>query len=55
MNNTEIKLILSVDEANTILMALQELPAKVANPLTKKIQEQAQSQLATNEPTEQVS
>jgi hypothetical protein len=55
MNNTEIKFMLSVDEANTILTALQELPAKVANPLTKKLQDQAQPQLATSESTEQAS
>ncbi len=32
-------------EANMILSGLQELPAKVANPLTKKLQEQAQEQI----------
>lgn len=31
-------------EANLILNAIQELPAKVANPLTKKIQDQAKEQ-----------
>lgn len=36
---------LSMDEANLILAGLQELPAKVANPLTQKLQKQAQSQL----------
>lgn len=35
-------------EASYIILALQELPAKIANPLTKKIQEQAHEQkLAT--------
>jgi len=35
-------------EASYIIIALQELPAKVANPLTKKLQEQGQEQkLAT--------
>ena len=41
---------ISMDEANLILAALQELPAKVANPLTQKIQKQAQSQLPKEEP-----
>lgn len=31
---------LEVFEINAILVALQELPAKIANPLTKKIREQ---------------
>jgi hypothetical protein len=31
-------------EANAILQAIQELPAKVANPLTQKIQDQAKQQ-----------
>ena len=38
-------------EANAILNAIQELPAKVANPLTQKMQEQAkQQQAAETEP-----
>lgn len=36
---------ITMDEANLILAGLQELPAKVANPLTQKIQLQAKSQL----------
>ena len=40
---------ISMDEANLILAALQELPAKVANPLTQKLQQQAQSQLPKHE------
>lgn len=31
-------------EASYIILALQELPAKIANPLTKKLQEQAHEQ-----------
>jgi hypothetical protein len=31
-------------EANAVLQAIQELPAKIANPLTQKIQEQAKAQ-----------
>jgi len=42
---TELTFNLTVNEANTILMALQEMPAKIANPLTAKIQQQAQPQL----------
>ncbi len=33
-------------EANLVLNAIQELPAKVANPLTTKIQKQAAAQAA---------
>ena len=36
---------LTEEEINLILHALQELPARVANPLTKKIHEQASEQL----------
>lgn len=32
-------------EANVLLAGLQELPAKVANPLTRKLQDQAQAQM----------
>ena len=37
-----ITLEVTVEEANTILAGLQELPAKTANPLTQKILKQAQ-------------
>ena len=40
-----IMLELTVEEANTILEGLQELPAKKANPLTQKLLKQAQDQL----------
>lgn len=36
-------------EANLLVAGLQELPAKVANPLTKKLQEQAQAQMKSSE------
>ena len=36
---------ITMDEANIILAGLQELPAKVANPLTQKLQAQAKGQL----------
>jgi hypothetical protein len=37
---------LNLEEANAILAALQELPAKICNPLTEKIKTQAQAQIA---------
>jgi hypothetical protein len=40
---------LSVDEVNCILAGLQELPAKIANPLSQKIREQAEAQLPKQE------
>jgi hypothetical protein len=36
---------LTEDEANVILAGLQELPAKVCNPLSQKLVEQAKQQL----------
>lgn len=39
-------------EANTILAGLQELPARIANPLTRKLQEQAKEQLPKQEAQE---
>jgi hypothetical protein len=36
---------LTIEEANTILEGLQELPAKICNPLSNKIKQQAQEQL----------
>jgi hypothetical protein len=43
--DTPLFLQLTVEEINLILAALQELPAKVSNPLTQKIHEQARPQL----------
>lgn len=40
---------LSVDEVNFILGAIQELPAKIANPMTEKIRTQALQQVAQHE------
>lgn len=40
---------ITVEEANTVLAGLQELPAKTANPLTQKILKQAQEQLPKDE------
>jgi len=44
---------ITMDEANLILAGLQELPAKVANPLTQKIQIQAKSQLPQEPDTQE--
>ena len=52
MENITLKFEFSIDEANVLLAALQELPAKVANPLSAKIQQQARPQLP--QPEEQV-
>ena len=43
----------TLDEANAILAGLQELPAKISNPLSAKIQQQAQSQIAKAEEQKQ--
>lgn len=48
--DTIITLKITVEEANTLLAGLQELPAKVCNPLTNKLVKQAQEQLATKDP-----
>lgn len=36
---------LTLNEANAVLAALQELPAKVCNPISQKITEQAKEQI----------
>jgi hypothetical protein len=41
---------LTEQEANAVLQAIQELPARIANPLTQKLQEQAK--LQTESPPE---
>jgi len=45
MNNFELTFKVSLDEANYILAGLQELPAKICNPLSQKLQLQAKDQL----------
>ena len=47
--DTLITLKITVEEANLILAGLQELPAKVSNPLTNKLVQQAQEQLPKDE------
>lgn len=46
---TVITLTVSIEEANHILAGLQELPAKICNPLSVKLQKQAQEQLPKEE------
>jgi hypothetical protein len=41
-----VKLELAVNDINLILAALQELPHKIADPMLRKIMEQANTQLA---------
>ena len=43
--NPEITLTLTLNEVNAILTAIQELPAKVANPITEKIRTQGIAQV----------
>ena len=51
--DTVLKLELSVEEINHVLSGLQELSAKICNPLSVKIQKQANDQLPKTEaPTE---
>ena len=53
--NPDFNFVLNLNEANAILAALQELPAKIANPISEKIKTQAQEQIAAmkspDEPT----
>jgi hypothetical protein len=41
----EITITLTKEELGVILVAMQELPAKICNPLTERIRKQAQAQL----------
>jgi|688.fasta_scaffold1170455_2 hypothetical protein len=45
MSSIEFNFRVTYDEANVIIAGLQELPAKIANPLTQKLQQQAQEQM----------
>jgi len=51
MNDQEMTFVLTVDEANIILNALLELPAKTSMGVIQKIQQQAQTQIPTAEIT----
>lgn len=56
MNVQDLKLNLedlSVQEVNAILAGLQELPGKVCNPITKKITDQAEKQVAAFQAAQQ--
>jgi hypothetical protein len=44
---------LSLEETNMVLGALQELPAKICNPLSEKIKTQAQAQIAAMQAVQQ--
>ena len=44
--NPTFNFVLNLEEANAILAALQELPAKICNPISDKIKAQAQEQIA---------
>lgn len=46
MNDITLTLTLTVNEINALLAGLQELPGKICNPLSQKIQQQAQPQIA---------
>ena len=51
MNDTKFTISnLSLDEVNALLAALQELPAKICNPMTQKIRTQAEAQLQAASP-----
>lgn len=43
---------LNLEETNIILSALQEIPAKICNPITEKIKTQAQAQIAAMQAAE---
>lgn len=43
--NPDLHFTFTMQEANAILAALQELPAKISNPLSQKMTEQAQAQI----------
>jgi len=45
MKDIQFTFSVTYEEANIILAGLQELPAKIANPLTQKLQQQAQEQM----------
>jgi basic membrane lipoprotein Med (substrate-binding protein (PBP1-ABC) superfamily) len=43
--NPDLHFTFTMQEANAVLAALQELPAKISNPLSQKMTEQAQAQI----------
>lgn len=53
--NPTFNIQLTLEEANVVLAALQELPGKICNPLSESIKTQAQAQLAAMQAAEQES
>ena len=51
--DTVLKFEFTIEETNNILSGLQELTAKICNPLTVKIQKQANEQLPQPETTQE--
>jgi hypothetical protein len=51
--NPTFNIQINLEETNMVLAALQELPAKICNPLSEKIKSQAQAQIATMQAAEQ--
>jgi hypothetical protein len=51
--NPTFNLEITLEEINMVLAALQELPAKLCNPLSEKIRTQAQAQIAAMQAAEQ--
>jgi hypothetical protein len=43
--NPDLHFTFTMQEANAVLAALQELPAKISNPLSKKMTDQATEQI----------
>ena len=52
--NPNLTFEVTLDEANSILAGLQELPGKVCNPLSQKITEQARAQIQAMQAAELV-
>jgi hypothetical protein len=52
-NSTELTFKVTIEEANQILAGLQELPAKICNPLSVKLQTQAKEQLPESDTKEE--
>jgi hypothetical protein len=48
--DTVLKFELTIEEVNNVLAGLQELSAKICNPLTVKLQAQAKEQLPQEQP-----
>jgi hypothetical protein len=51
--NPTFNIEITLEEINMVLAALQELPAKLCNPLSEKIRTQAQAQIAAMQAAEQ--